>query len=101
MRPALPCDRLGGLRNDRSRVTEVQPGQAARARCRAGQGLRPREGAPCRTPALLPSSGGRVRGGRGERAGDGQTGLRVDCGEIEIVVKLVTCICTKWGKWHG
>ena len=43
MRPMLPCDRLGGLRNDRSRVTEVRPGQAARARCRAGQGLRPRE----------------------------------------------------------
>ena len=33
-----------------------------------------------------------------ERAGGGQTGLRVGCGEIgeiEIVVKLVTCICTK------
>ena len=69
------------------------PGHAAGP----GRDCAPGRGAPCHTPALLLSSG-RVRGGRGERAGDGQTGLRVDSGEIgeiEIVVKLVTCICTK------
>lgn len=82
MRPVLPCDRLGGLRNDRSRATETQRGQAPSAGCRAGLGLHPQgEGHPASHPPSSQVQGGsELAGRRGQRMA--KTELRVGCGEI-------------------
>lgn len=69
------------MRNDRA-----EPQRHSEARALSGEAAgpgwdcTPRERGTLLTPPLLPSSG-RVRVGWEERAADGQTGLRVGCGE--------------------